>query len=145
MPEIAGIRRPVPGPRRPFTGWGSFPWICVIVRPPRKGNYVFRQRRHMANQGTTTAEVKIFGATYHVRGENDFEYLQMLADLVDTRMKEVAKRVATVDTAKIAILAALNLADELFQCRKVQEGEREAVTEKVAELADELEAALQGS
>jgi cell division protein ZapA len=98
----------------------------------------------MTTKGTTTVEVEIYGGRYHVRGDNDPEYLQELASLVDEKMNEVARHVATVDTAKLAILAALNVADELFRCRKHQDGERVEITEKVAELAGELEAALQG-
>jgi cell division protein ZapA (FtsZ GTPase activity inhibitor) len=58
-------------------------------------------------------------------------------------MREIAQQVSTVDTAKIAILAALNLTDELFQCRKHQEGERVEIQEKVTALAGQLEQALQ--
>jgi cell division protein ZapA (FtsZ GTPase activity inhibitor) len=63
---------------------------------------------------------------------------------VDSKMREVAEHVATADTARIAILAALNLADELFQSQKRQEGERVEIKEKVAELAEELTQALDG-
>jgi len=89
-------------------------------------------------------EVRIFGATYHVRGSDDSGYLQELADLVDGKMREIAKQVATTDMARIAILAALNLADELFQAQKRQEGERDEIKEKAAELAEELTQALKG-
>lgn len=89
-------------------------------------------------------EVRIFGATYHVRGSDESGYLQELADLVDGKMREIAKQVATTDMARIAILAALNLADELFQAQKRQEGERDEIKEKAAELAEELTQALKG-
>jgi cell division protein ZapA len=89
-------------------------------------------------------EVRIFGATYHVRGSDDSGYLQALADLVDGKMREVAQNVATTDKARIAILAALNVADELFQARKRQEGERDEIKEKAAELVEELTQALKG-
>lgn len=93
---------------------------------------------------TTATEVEIFGSIYHVRGEKDPEYLQDLAELVDRKMREIAQQVSTVDTAKIAILAALNLTDELFQCRKQQEGERVQIQEKVTALAGQLGDVLQG-
>ena len=48
------------------------------------------------------------------------------------------------DTARIAILAALNLADELFQIQSQQEGERVEIREKVAALTEELTQALEG-
>ena len=87
-------------------------------------------------------EVEIFGAVYNVRGREDRGYLQELASHVDRRMREVAERIHTVDTAKIAILAALNVADELFQSRKQREGERVEIEEKAGALAGELAAAL---
>lgn len=92
----------------------------------------------------TTTSVEIFGSVYHVRGRDDTGYLQTLADLVDRRMREVAQHASTADTARIAILAALNLADELFRIQSRQEGERVEIREKVAELAEELNRALGG-
>ena len=80
---------------------------------------------------------------YHVRGSDENGYLQELADLVDRKMREVAEHVKG-DTARIAILAALNLADELFQIQSRQEGERVEIREKVAALAEELTQALEG-
>jgi cell division protein ZapA len=92
-------------------------------------------------------EVEIFGAVYHVRGNKggeDREHLQELADRVDGKMREIAQHVSTADPARIAILAALNLADELFRTEKRQEGERVEIREKMASLCEELEAALRG-
>ena len=93
---------------------------------------------------TTATEVEIFGSVYHVRGDKDPEYLQSLAELVDRRMREIAQQVSTIDTAKIAILAALNLTDELFQSRKHKDGEQDGVQDKVIELAGQLGEVLQG-
>ena len=91
---------------------------------------------------TTSTDVEIFGSSYHVRGAKDPELLQELADLVDGKMREIAQQVSTVDTGKIAILAALNIADELLQCRKQQEGERVEIQDKVTRLAERLEGVL---
>ena len=77
----------------------------------------------MSAKTTTATEVEIFGSVYHVRGEKNPEYLHSLAEMVDRKMREIGQHVSTVDTSKIAILAALNLADELVQCRTEQEGE----------------------
>jgi len=98
----------------------------------------------MSPRATAATEVEIFGALYPVRGEQDPEYLQDLADEVDQRMREIAQQVSTVDTGKIAILAALNLTDELFQCRKNQDGDRVGVQDKIEELTGRLEKAVQG-
>jgi cell division protein ZapA len=92
---------------------------------------------------STTTPVEIFGEVYHVRGSDENGYLQSLADLVDRKMREVARQ-AKGDTARIAILAALNLADELFQLQSRQEGERIEIREKVAALSEELTQALEG-
>ena len=92
---------------------------------------------------STTTQVEIFGEVYHVRGDDESGRLQDLADLVDRKMREVAERVKG-NTARIAILAALNLADELMQTQSRQEGERVEIREKVAALTEELTQALEG-
>src|SRR6059036_2304180 len=68
-----------------------------------------------------STSVEIFGQTYNVRGEGDPDYLTELARFVDSRMREVAAQVATVDPVKIAILAALNIADEFSRYKKERE------------------------
>jgi len=97
----------------------------------------------MSGKTTTATEVEIFGSVYHVRGEKDPEYLHSLAELVDRKMREIGQHVSTVDKSKIAILAALNLADELVQFRSEQEGERAEIEVKATEMAGELDKALQ--
>jgi cell division protein ZapA len=87
-------------------------------------------------------EVEIFGAVYRVRGRDDEGHLQDVAALVDNKMREVADHARTADTAKIAILAALNLADELLKNRTRQQGERVEIKERVTALTGELAEAL---
>lgn len=99
----------------------------------------------MAAKSTTTIDVEIYGTVYPVRGEQDRAHLERLATVVDGKMREIGARVSTVDTGKIAILAALNLADELIRCNQQQEGERAEIMEKVAELTGTLTDALQPS
>jgi cell division protein ZapA len=97
----------------------------------------------MATRKPAATEVEIFGSVYHVRGEKQPEYLHSLAEMVDRKMREIGQHVSTADTSKIAILAALNLADELVQCRTEQEGIRAEIDGKAAELAGKLEKAVQ--
>lgn len=92
----------------------------------------------------TTTEVEIFGSVYRVRGGDDTGYFQSLADLVDRKMREVAQHASTTDTSRIAILAALNMADELFRIQRRQEGERIEIRERVTELTEELNRVLGG-
>ncbi len=57
--------------------------------------------------------VEIYDQTYHLRGQ-DPAYIQKLADLVDAKMRAVAAHGSTVDSLRVAVLAALNVADELL-------------------------------
>jgi len=56
--------------------------------------------------------VDIYDQTYHLRGDNP-EYIHRLAEIVDTKMRAVASHGKTVDSLRVAVLAALNIADEL--------------------------------
>jgi cell division protein ZapA len=56
--------------------------------------------------------VDIYDQTYHLRGE-DTEYIRRLAEIVDSKMRAVASHGKTVDSLRVAVLAALNIADEL--------------------------------
>ncbi len=59
--------------------------------------------------------VSIFGQEYTLKGDSDADYVQKVARFVDERMNEVARNSAVASTAKVAILAAINIADELFR------------------------------
>jgi cell division protein ZapA len=85
-----------------------------------------------------STEVEIFGQTYNVRGEGDPNYLSELARFVDTRMREVAAEVSTVDPMKIAILAALNIADEFSRFRKQRQEAAGFLIEKTEEISERL-------
>jgi cell division protein ZapA len=62
--------------------------------------------------GYTT--VSIYDQTYHLRGQNP-DHIRQLAELVDSKMRAVASQGRTVDSLRVAVLAAINLADELSQ------------------------------
>lgn len=92
----------------------------------------------MDGQNDST-EVEIFGQTYNVRGEGDPDYLSELARFVDSRMRDVAAQVATIDPLKIAILAALNIADEFSRYRKQREDAAGIRIEKTEEISNRLD------
>jgi cell division protein ZapA len=56
--------------------------------------------------------VDIYDQTYHLRGQ-DTDYVRRLAEIVDGKMRAVASHGKTVDSLRVAVLAALNIADEL--------------------------------
>jgi cell division protein ZapA len=58
-------------------------------------------------------EVTIFNQTYSLRSVSGDEHVRRIASLVDERMKQIASSITTHDVSKIAILAALNIADEM--------------------------------
>ncbi len=65
-------------------------------------------------------EIEIFGQKYRIRvkGEEDEKYISHLTSYVDQKMREVAVKSKSVDSLKIAVLAALNIADEYFLSQK---------------------------
>ena len=89
-----------------------------------------------AKYDSTTVE--IFGQTYNVRGEGDPDYLAELARFVDSRMREVASQVATIDPMKIAILASLNIADEFSRYREQRENAAGIWIERTEEISERL-------
>ena len=70
----------------------------------------------MVNAGHLT--VKIYGENYPLRTAESAARLEELAKYVDSRMREVAASGKVVVTSKIAVLAALHIADELFRLRE---------------------------
>jgi cell division protein ZapA len=61
-------------------------------------------------------EIEIYGRTYKIRvkGEEDEKYISHLTTYVDQKMEEIAVKSKSTDPLKIAVLAALNIADEYF-------------------------------
>jgi cell division protein ZapA len=77
-------------------------------------------------------KVLIFGQTYSIRGELDEKYVQKLAKYVDEKMHAIAGATATVDTQKVAVLAALAFADELHTIQR-DRGDHEQLMREQAE------------
>lgn len=70
-------------------------------------------RAELAAQATGAVVVEIYDQVYQLRG-TDAGHIQKLADVVDTKMRAVSAHGATVDSLRVAVLAALNIADELL-------------------------------
>lgn len=65
-----------------------------------------------------SVKVEIYDQTYQIRGEMEEAYVAELAGYVDTTMRRVAEATRTIDSLRVAVLAALNIADELHTLRK---------------------------
>jgi len=61
--------------------------------------------------------VEIYDQPYTLRGP-DSQHIESIADVVDTKMRAVAQHTSTVDTLRVAVLASLNIADELLTLRQ---------------------------
>jgi cell division protein ZapA len=68
-----------------------------------------------------SVRVEIFDQAYNLRG-TDPDYISKLAEYVDSKMRAVSEQTHTVDTARLAVLAALNIADEYHLLRRNHEG-----------------------
>jgi cell division protein ZapA len=68
----------------------------------------------------SSVRVEIFDQVYNLRG-SDPEYILKLAEYVDSKMRAVAEATNTIDTVRLAVLAALNIADEYHLVKRNQD------------------------
>lgn len=94
--------------------------------------------------------VDIYDQTYMLRGQ-DTEYIRRLADMVDTKMRAVASHGKTVDSLRVAVLAALNIADELATLEQKYDAiagdarrSQNSIRSRAHSLAGLLDAVLEG-
>ena len=73
-------------------------------------------RAEFAAQAAGAVVVEIYDQVYQLRG-TDAAYIEKLAGIVDGKMRAVSAHGATVDSLRVAVLAALNIADELVALR----------------------------
>jgi|HigsolmetaAR203D_1030402.scaffolds.fasta_scaffold02757_5 cell division protein ZapA (FtsZ GTPase activity inhibitor) len=80
----------------------------------------------MENREKTSVRVEIYGKTYTLVGSADTpaDHIQRVAQMVDSQMKKIAKNQPALDVPRVAVLAAVNLADELQ--RALQERDQSA-------------------
>jgi cell division protein ZapA len=97
-----------------------------IVKPPANGS----------------VRVEIFDQAYNLRG-TDPEYISKLAEYVDSKMRAVAEQTHTVDTARLAVLAALNIADEYHLLRRNHDGGQVDYLKRAHHLSNALNEVLE--
>jgi cell division protein ZapA len=86
--------------------------------------------------------VKIRGQRYPISSALDARYVNGLAAYVDEKMRAAAESTPSGDSLRLAVLAALNIADELFRCQEAQKGGRAALAERTQALERLVDAAL---
>lgn len=86
--------------------------------------------------------VNIYGREYSIRGEGDPAYIAEIAHFLDMRMRQMTENVAMTSTAKVAILASLNIIDELFSKTGQLEEMEDMHKMLLSSLADRIDDAL---
>jgi len=86
--------------------------------------------------------VEINGQRYPIRSHLDPTYIAELAAYVEHKMNQAAKESPAGDTLKIAVLAALNIADECFRAREEGRAHTHTVAQRARELEQMLDLAL---
>jgi cell division protein ZapA len=94
------------------------------------------------SSSSPTIRVEIYNQTYNIRSDGDTEYIIQLAEFVDSRMREISSGTLTVDSLKVAILAALHIADELHRLKNMHEQADSQLAARSAECAEMLDRLL---
>lgn len=89
-----------------------------------------------------TIRVEIYNQTYSIRSDGDNDYIQDLAEYVDSKMREISSGTMTVDSLKVAILAALHIADEFYQLKHSQAKNDQQLAARSAECSELLDRIL---
>jgi len=85
--------------------------------------------------------VEIFDQAYSLRG-TDSEYIEKLAEYVDTKIRAVAEQTSTVDSLRLAVLAALNIADEYHLLKRKYDTVAAEYNRRATDLSGALDEAL---
>ncbi len=86
--------------------------------------------------------VTIYGVEYRLRGTEDPEFAQSVAQMVDQRMREVAMRMQTASQTRVAVMALLNVVGELLRERERGQKLEGQLGGKVRELGNRVEEVL---
>jgi cell division protein ZapA len=96
---------------------------------------------HVQDATNNSVRVEIFDQGYNLRG-TDPDYILKLAEYVDSKMRAVAEQTHTVDSARLAVLAALNIADEYHLLKRNSEGGTSESSKRTRQLLNALDEVL---
>jgi cell division protein ZapA len=83
-----------------------------------------------------TMEISIMGQKFMIKSESDDEYVGKVAKFVDTKIGEVMQSTKSVASLNVAILAAMNIADEYFKFRRDRQDRFTKVEKKIEDLIE---------
>lgn len=95
-----------------------------------------------ADSAEQTVRVEIYNQTYSIRSDGDNEYILRLAGYVDGKMRDISSGTLTVDSLKVAILAALHIADEYHQAKNTHAQVDAQLASRSAECTEMLDRIL---
>ena len=93
--------------------------------------------------GENRVKIEIYGQAYNVHADGNEDQLRELAAFVDAKMRMVAEATHTVDSVRVAVLAALNLADELHSAQSRLEAIEGPLQKRVEKCVTMVEKALE--
>ncbi len=88
--------------------------------------------------GAGSVRVEIYDQSYNLRG-SDADYILKLAEYVDLKMRAVSEKTSTVDSLRVAVLAALNIADEYHLLKKKYDSIASTYHERASSLSGMLD------
>ena len=92
---------------------------------------------------STQVQISIFGQEYSVKAPADPDYIKKIAEYLDDKMREVQSGFSTTQSStRIAILAGMNITDELFTARQSDESDSTEVEEKISSLIELIDDSL---
>jgi cell division protein ZapA len=89
-------------------------------------------------------EIKVFGQTFSVKTEAEEAHIQAVAQYVNEKMEEVLKKTRSVSTLNVAILTALNIADDLLKEREQRKALLKEVEIKSKDLVEKIDMRMVG-
>ncbi len=87
-------------------------------------------------------EVSIMGQKFMVRSESDEDYIQQVSGYVDKKIGEIQQNTKSVSSVNVALLAAMNIADEYFKFKNTRQGALERVEKKIKDMIELIELQL---
>lgn len=108
---------------------------CCVRKPQRAG-------RRRLNHSLDSIRIEIYDQEYNVKGSLNSAYLEELARYVDGKMRSIAAKSHNVDSLRVAVLAALNIADEYHQMKSKYETTTQQVEQKVGKYNEALDRLL---
>ncbi len=93
-------------------------------------------------QKKKTIKVKIYGKEYSIKSSEDTEYVEDVARYVDSKMMDVDRSGVSTGPVQVAVLAAMNITDELFEARQHGDKSSKDIDERAKGLIEKINSAL---